>query len=274
VRTIPIAAALLCVLAVSAVEAQETASLAIRVVDPSNAPIAGARLELIGTRFHAVSGDSGWVRLKGLPAGPALLRVTRIGYAPVEATLQLPAGAPFEADVEMTPAPVAVRGVAGTKERRSPGLAITGFYRRREMGNGAFLGPDDIARSQALRLSDLFRRVAGVRVVPAGSTGYILQSVRYGMTLSRGSMGSFRPRGISRGAPASRNLCTMTVYVDGAPTVLESIDDVSLQTVGAVEVYRGPAEIPPMYNASGSACGVVLLWSRTADANPDPNAAP
>ena len=180
------AGALLCALACSAsLRAQEpTTALSVRVVDPSNAPVARARLELVGTRFSGVSGDSGWVRLLDVPAGPALLRVSRIGYAPLETTVQLAAGTPFEADVELAPNAVAVRGVTGRGTAQSPGLATTGFYRRKEIGFGAFLTDEDIVRSRATRTSDLFRRIAGVRVVPAPRNGHRLQTIRYGASLS------------------------------------------------------------------------------------------
>jgi hypothetical protein len=29
-----------------------------------------------------------------------------------------------------------------------------------------------------------------------------------------------------------------------------------------MEVYRSAAEMPPEYNATGSYCGVILLWTR------------
>jgi hypothetical protein len=33
--------------------------------------------------------------------------------------------------------------------------------------------------------------------------------------------------------------------------------------LAAVEVYTGVAAIPPEFNMTGSACGVIALWSRT-----------
>lgn len=266
--------ALLCALACAGpLHAQQpTTALAIRVVDPSNAPVARARLELVGTRFSGVSSDSGWVRLQGLPVGPALLRVTRIGYAPLESTVALPAGATFEADVELAPATVPVRGVTARSATQTPGLATTGFYRRKEIGFGAFLTDEDIVRSRATRTSDLFRRIAGVRVVPAPRNGHRLQTVRYGVSLSQNqTKGAFT-------TPTSRNdatgpesrACFMTTIIDGVPVNLEDIDQVRLESIGAVEVYRGPSEVPAEFNQTGSVCGVVVMWTRMANPAPGP----
>lgn len=271
------AGALLCALACpAALRAQATTALAVRVVDVTDAPVSGALLELVGTRFSALSSDSGWVRLQGLPTGPALLRVSRIGYAPVESTVQLSAAEPFQADVELSRAPVAVSGVAARVAAEEPGLAGTGFYRHRQMGLGTFLTSEDIQRTRAQQTSDVFRHVAGIRVVPTGARGHKLQSVRYGMSMSNTrENGAFSRRRASDGSgDGSPRVCEMMTIVDGVPVRLDDIDDVRLQTVGAIEIYRGPSEIPPEYNHLGAACGVVAMWTRGSNPAPNPSPAP
>jgi carboxypeptidase family protein len=264
----------------AALPAQEqTTALAVRVVDASDAPVSGARLELVGTRVSGLSGDSGWVRLQGVPVGPALLRVSRIGYMPVETTVQLAAGTPFEADVELARAPVALRGVRGESSPRNPALGTTGFYARKERGFGVFLTEDDIERSGAHRTSDLFRRIAGVRVVYNPSThAYKLQSVRYGLSLSQTTAGAFSGRGGGGGGGGGGSgegggggggsVCEMMTVLDGVPVKLDGIDDVRLENLGGVEVYRGPSEIPAEFNQTGSVCGVVVMWTRVPSAPP------
>jgi hypothetical protein len=32
--------------------------------------------------------------------------------------------------------------------------------------------------------------------------------------------------------------------------------------IGGIEVYRSAAEIPPQFNGSGAACGVIVIWTR------------
>ena len=44
------------------------------------------------------------------------------------------------------------------------------------------------------------------------------------------------------------------------------IDDIaSIVSLEAIEIYRGPSETPIAYQNTGSACGVVLLWTRTGE---------
>jgi hypothetical protein len=32
--------------------------------------------------------------------------------------------------------------------------------------------------------------------------------------------------------------------------------------VAGIELYTGPATVPPEFNATGSACGVVAVWTK------------
>jgi hypothetical protein len=66
--------------------------------------------------------------------------------------------------------------------------------------------------------------------------------------------------------------CYLTVVVDGVK-IYQFGDDrdppdvasIMARELQAVEVYRGPSEIPPDLNATGSECGVLVLWTRTGE---------
>ena len=64
--------------------------------------------------------------------------------------------------------------------------------------------------------------------------------------------------------------CELAVFLDGvhSPFLSADIDALSAQDVVAIEVYRGPSQIPAQYNqlGRGEGCGVVLVWtSRSLD---------
>jgi hypothetical protein len=69
--------------------------------------------------------------------------------------------------------------------------------------------------------------------------------------------------------PKLENVCYMSVYMDGAlyysnmnpgrPLDISSLPILEFQ---GLEVYRSPAELPIEYSATGSYCGVILLWTR------------
>ena len=58
--------------------------------------------------------------------------------------------------------------------------------------------------------------------------------------------------------------CPMAVYVDGAYTTVRNVDELVLEDVEAVEVYRGPSEVPLQFSppAYDRTCGALLVWSR------------
>jgi hypothetical protein len=65
--------------------------------------------------------------------------------------------------------------------------------------------------------------------------------------------------------------CYVAVYLDGvrlwAPgqTNPPNLDTFSIVSLEAVDVYRGPSEAPIQFQTTGSACGALLLWTRTGD---------
>ena len=54
----------------------------------------------------------------------------------------------------------------------------------------------------------------------------------------------------------------MLVYLDGVLVQLTSIDDVIMNSLEAIEVYRGAGEIPAEFRVTNAGCGVVALWTR------------
>jgi hypothetical protein len=265
VSVLPVLAAVL-LAAPSAAPAQQTAilgrGLGLHVVDAADAPIAGARV-VLGTGAEGVSGDSGWVRLPGVQPGRVFVLVTRIGYRPTEFTLEVPATGGLEVDVELEAAPVAVQGVTAVGRTENRTLAMGGFYRRKEVGMGTFLTREDIADTGAMRTSEVFRRVRGVRVVRGGGDTYKLQTARYGLSLSQTAGPVTRTGRPNRQPPGSGYVCEMLVFVDGMQQQLDGIDDIPMESLEAIEVYRGAGEIPAEYRVMNATCGVVLLWTRS-----------
>jgi hypothetical protein len=265
VSVLPLLAAVL-LAAPSAAPAQQSAmlvrGLGLHVVDAADAPIAGARV-VLGTGAEGVSSESGWVRLPAVQPGRVFVLVTRIGYRPTEFTLEVPAGG-LEVDVELEPAPVAVEGVTAVGRSENRHLAMGGFYRRKESGMGTFLTRDEIARTGSMRTSDVFRRVRGVRVVPAGQNQYKLQTVRYGLSMSQSTSPVSRQQRRGEETGASNFVCEMLVFVDGMQQKLDGIDDIQMESLEAIEVYRGSGEIPAEYKVLNATCGVVLLWTRSS----------
>ena len=51
-------------------------------------------------------------------------------------------------------------------------------------------------------------------------------------------------------------------YLNTSPGRPFDLRGFSVLNFQAVEVYRSPAEMPVEYNATGSYCGIILLWTK------------
>jgi len=114
-------------------------------------------------------------------------------------------------------------------------------------GRGEFLGPDELARFSALRISDVLRRIRGVDVLHpggnlAGVTEYFLFS--------------------SASAMCRSTLQQPIVYVDGMLFDVQHLLSFQVEDLIALEVYNGASEVPAEFNRTGSDCGVIVLWTR------------
>jgi len=187
---------------------------------------------------------SGEYQLTVSGPGPYLLSFRSPGYRPL--VIVLPAIArdsAFEYSPELEPLapflldPVIVNG------QSVPGY-LADFYRRKFIGGGNFLTREDIEKWRPSEPSRLFAFLPGFNVV-----------------------GDERPVIVSRrslSGPGSR-ICPPLVFVDGVQmgnTETWDVDHLSIADIEAVEAYNGPAVIPPQFNATGSKCGVIVIWRR------------
>ena len=146
--------------------AAETGSIRGRVVEQGGAPVPGAQVVVLGTRFGAVAGTDGAFVILGVPAGLAQLRAVRIGYRPSVQTVTVSDGAEAAANFTLERSVLQLEAVITT---------ATGEQSRRSVGNVvASVRIDSIAAQQPLTsVNDaLTARTAGVQVqLSSGQTG-------------------------------------------------------------------------------------------------------
>lgn len=221
----------------------------ITVVDSATgAPVANARVEVPGVQRAAFTDRAGVVQVAA-PPGTRLVTVSRLGYAPGRAIVEFSPEREAARTVTLLPVAVQVRRVAVTAARREAGLDRRGFYDRQRRGFGAFMTGEEIDHIRPIRTVDLFRRMRGFRVAYTRSgTPYV--------TISRGTVGL-------------RNCRSILLLVDGMPMASltspsEAMDMIPPEAIAGIEAYAGPASVPAEFNTTGSACGVVVIWTRTA----------
>ena len=212
-----------------------------RVINAAGAPIVGARVDVLGTPGMTLTGAGGEFRIDSLPSGTQTLVARQIGFAPVEQSVELTTRMAARAEVKMDRAATVLAEVKVTAEA-DVGLEKVGFTQRKKQGFGYHLTGDDISKRAPNLLTDVFRTVPGLRVVPSGND-YVIQSTRNAM-----------------------NGC-VKYWIDGSPWEAIFPGDVDRiippWEVGAVEVYNG-SSVPAQFQAPGqSSCAAIVIWSKT-----------
>ncbi len=208
--------------------------------------VSSARIEVNGI-LAATADSTGRFRLTDIAWGAHRVDILRIGYRPAAVDLvALPDGAAEELVIVLEPVPVSLPGVEVTAAEPPVGARLSQFLRRRQRGWGHYFDRDKIERRAPVEVSSLLRTVPGLRVVPVGARNFV--------TLGAGSFNCGPP----------------LVFLDGARVAgverrgaAVSIDDlIPVNHVQAIEVYTRATQVPPELNLSGSACGVIVLWTR------------
>lgn len=203
--------------------------------------------------FRRIAGDSvldsvytttdaeGAFRFDALPAGTYAIRTEHLGYEARRDTFRVPISKSMSIEIPMATEPVEMEPLR--VDVRSGWLVEEGFYRRRAKGFGKFITPEDLEQRSATSLTEALRTVSGVRWGRRCVNGICRDVIV--MALSSGPTG-----------------CRVKYYMDGnemhgpvSPT------DISVQSIAAIEVYRGISETPAQFHGR---CGSVVMWTKRA----------
>lgn len=212
-----------------------------KVVNKNGAPVAGARVGLMGNSAATLTRANGDFVLDSLPAGTQALVVRQLGYSPTEMPVDLSSRTPARVTVKLgdfVPQLSAVEVVAV----RDAGLQKVGFLdRKRTAASGYFLGPEDLQKRNAIKFTDVMRTVPGIKVEE--------QNGQAMLTPSRSAQGG-----------------CVTIIVDGAKW--QQLEPGDLDTfvrpdeVAAVEVYNG-VSMPAEFATPGQNCSAIVIWTKT-----------
>lgn len=235
------------------------------LADSSLVGVVGAELWLEGTVARVRSGPDGSYRLLG-PTGTFALKVRAVGYRPLEAQAVLTSADTLDVDFLLAPQAAQLAPLEVTAAAERPLTAnMRGFHDRRAEGLGRFLERADLEKWDHGPVTDALRMIAGItlQALPC-SGGYAVATTRGRATLQEPIITC---TGI-RGTLILPRACYLSVYLDGVRLWTwgagppPNMDEILTMDLEAVEVYRGPAELPIAYQTTGSACGAVLFWTR------------
>ena len=214
-----------------------------RVVAANGQPIAGARVDVEGTRSAALTNSNGEFVLRDLPSGTQQVWARQLGYAPVSVPVELSTKAPANVIIRMSE-PAQVLPSVTVQAERDAGLDQVGFTERKRALSGYFVTGEEVMQRGPNLLTDVMRTIPMLRVVPAGNNEYIVESAR---------------------APLLGGNC-VRYYLDGAPFEAVFPGDVDRLippwNVGAMEVYSGSSAPAQFQIAGASNCVIVVIWSK------------
>lgn len=243
--TVAVAAVLVALAAapLSAQLASIGASLHGSVRDPSGSPVPFALITVADVRgiadIRGVADSAGRFSITNLGAGRTSVLVRRLGFTPRRVSLTLVEGRVDSMQIVLAAIPFELAGI--TTEAATYGR-MADFNRHRVNGQGIYLDREELEKRRTPRLSDVLRRMPGVRVV----------TDRTGRSLLR------------MGRSSSGRDCPPEFWIDGVRAQFLGVDDVPVSDIEALEVYRGPSGLPPEFNSrfTNAQCGAVIIWTR------------
>lgn len=227
---------------------------------------------------RAVSDTAGAFSVAGARNGTAVAHFMRTGYRTDSIATELAAAIRPPLHVAMLALrPSVVATLQATKVIAAP--TSDGFARRaaRKKG-GVFITQEQLEKSGAVHTSDAFRFVTGIVVRDSAGVTQVISSRGTRPTFvginSAIAVGPGTERSGGKPAPFAQDTtrasagrrCALRVGLDGRlmdPAF--SIDDVPVRDIRGMEVYVGPASVPVEFSglASGTDCGLVMIWTRT-----------
>lgn len=234
------------------------ASVRGRTLDSSTArPIAGVEVLLDDSARVTRTDSTGAYHFDHLSRGAHSVLARSPGFGPVRVIFRVDAAAAVTRDLPLVPVtganlpPVTIIGASG----KPVSAKLAGFEFRRAGGIGRFLTEDDFGRVQGERTGNvLSRRLAGIKLERQGGSDYVA-------TTRMQSRRAFEQNRLAR--------CFVQVYLDGAAVYsgtdgepLFDVNTIPAAQIAAVEYYAGPGQIPIAFSKTGSACGVLLIWTK------------
>jgi hypothetical protein len=220
-----------------------------KVVNANGIPIPNARVEVEGTMGRALTNAEGAFTLTELPSGTQSVVARQMGFTPVSQAVDLSTREAVITTITMN-TPVQVLEPVVVTAEADLGLENIGFVARKRGMSGTFMDAKEIMARGPNLLTDVFRTVPSLRVVPVSPYDYAVQS--------------------SRGNMLGGNC--VKFWLDGNPFEAVFPGDVDRMIppydIAAIEVYQGSTVPLQFTNANSSNCAVIVIWSKYRASQP------
>lgn len=202
----------------------------------SGEAVQGAEVLVKGLDAVAVTNQAGLFRIDDVPPGEYTVRVRYLGMESRELEVSLGYGETANLSVGLEVAVIPMPEIYATVSSAIPVNKLYEFYKRKQTSMGHFITREEIAKHPGARPTAVLRQVPGLDIGPT----------RYGnasVTMGR------------------REDCVPLYFIDGARAPGFNINNLQMNDIAGIEVYRGHAEIPLQFSIRAR-CGVIVLWTR------------
>ncbi len=224
-----------------------------QVTDKANgAPVPAASVVIVGTSRGTSTASDGRYHIANLPAGPAQVRILRLGFEPQTQTIQITDNGTATADFALNPSAVTLDQVV---------VSATGEQQRqRETGNAvSTINPDSVAQPAVADFSDMLNsRAPGVSIVQqSGTTGGASKiRIRGANSVSLNN----DPLLVIDGNRVDNNSNSMSANLFTGGQTISRFNDLNPDEIEDVQILKGPAA-SALYGTAG-ANGVILVTTR------------
>ncbi len=212
-------------------------------------PVAGVRLQVLGTVLSATSGQDGKYTIRGVPVGTHTIRASGIGYARMDTSVTVAAGEVAELDFRLTTAAVnleeiVVTGTAGAQEKVTLGNTVGQIQVAQELKDAPISNVNEV----------LTARVPGLTL--ASNSGQAGSSANIRIRGAGSLSGGYAPVFYVDGVRIESGVVEGSSTFQGG-TALDFLDPDDIESI---EVIKGPAAAT-LYGAD-AANGVIQIITK------------
>jgi hypothetical protein len=217
----------------------KSASISGRVHSAKGEPISGVRVTILNIRKSIGTDSLGRFAFPDMKPGSYRIEAAVVGFAPMVALVTINTGERKDIEFRTDSAGQLLPTIFVEGEPLpEPMRVLTTFERRMAVGHGRFITREKILQRNPIKIMDMIRFEPGVR---SDCRGFVCQ-----LRLNR-----------------DQRTCPPAIFVDGQETNIQVLDNTSPNDIEGIEIYRGPAEVPPEINTETARCGgAIAMWTR------------
>ena len=244
------------------------AAFAGNVVDSGDVRITNAEVLLPELNLGTVTSERGEFRLPAVPAGTHHVVVRKIGFGPLDATVEFAPNRTTAKRVVLT----RVTTLADVRVEGQSDRLPSSFHDHQKLGLGHFLARDDLAKQEGQRLSAILTTVPGLGIAGGRNGQGWIMGKRVPppfRTPRRGDPEAmiYLPDNFeaAAGMPAA---CYARVYLDKMllnrenPAAPFDVNSIAPSRIEAIEFFAGPSQTPIEYSDVNSSCGILVIHTR------------